>query len=69
MNKKSITPFLMLLFVIADISALVKGIANHKSVQTALAGIALIISTGFLLTLIQRHDNKNLKPVRVRVKK
>ena len=70
MNKRLIMPIMMwLLFVIVDISALVKGITNHKSLQTALAGIALLILSGFLLTLIQRLNTRNLKPVRVRVKK
>ena len=67
MNKKLITPIMTwLLFVIADLSALANGITNHKSLQTVVAGIALLISTGFLLSLIQRHQAKNLKPVRVR---
>lgn len=70
MNKVLITPIMIwLLFTIADLSALVNGIANHRSLQTTLAGIALIISIGFLLTLIQRHHTKNLKTVRVRVRK
>ena len=70
MNKRLITPIMMwLLFVIVDISALVKGITNHKSLQTALAGIALLILAGFLLTLIQRRHTRNLKVVHIRVKK
>lgn len=70
MNKKLITPIMMwLLFVIVDLSALANGITNHKSLQAVVAGIALLISTGFLLSLIQRCNTRNLKPVRVRVKK
>lgn len=69
MKKNLITPFMMwLLFMIADISALVKGIANQQSLQIAVAGVALLISTGILLTVIQRHNTRQLKAVRVRVR-
>ena len=66
MNKKLVTPFITwLLFLVIDLSALAKGIAGHENWRITVAGLALVVVTGFLYITLS-HTAKELKPVRVR---
>ncbi|MES2275358.1 MAG: hypothetical protein V4592_05010 [Bacteroidota bacterium] len=66
MNKKLVAPFITwLLFMVVGLSGLINGIQHHEGWRIAVAGISILISSGFLYFII-RHTAKELKAVRVR---
>jgi len=69
MNNKLVAPFITwLMFMLVDIASLIAGLQQHQNLLIMLAAMGFIAGMIYLY-IIMRHDDRELKPIRVRVRK